>query len=162
MMLPVTTYHDLINQVVKLYFGFCEAASAAYQMGPYSGAKRSILLFLREREAATLEELAQEFRDPAHASYGPTIVQEMIQQGWLMVFPMAATKRVRLTPEGAERAQNIFDHEQKLISQLPPGMSAADLKLIVQGLQALKPLSEISAGFDSGGTEPSTGKARAA
>lgn len=162
MIVPVTTYHDLINEVVRLYFGFCAAATAAYQMGPYSGAKRSILLFLRTHESATLQELVQEFKDPAHTIYGQAILQEMMQQGWLMAFPMAMMTRVRLTPAGVAQAQAIFDHEKRLVELLPQGITGSDLMQVVQTLQRLTPITKALTDQSPSDHKVSDDKARAA
>ncbi|MCX6128185.1 MAG: hypothetical protein NTX25_03865 [Proteobacteria bacterium] len=133
---------DFFNQVARLYFELNQRAEEAYKMGPYSGAKRTILLILSQRGEAYADDLAQEFADPALSTQGPMIIVEMAKSGLIQAEYRQGRTLLKLTESGQKKCQDIVKYEALFAAHLPSDLSVADLRKAANTMKQFRQISE--------------------
>ena len=118
---------DFINHVVDLYFELCLRAETEYQMGPHSGAKRSVLLFLKQHGSCYSDELFKAFSDPAAPSYGATMIGELSQSCLVRLEYDGSRALLELTELGVQRCREIREQEAEIAKSLSPLLSMSDI-----------------------------------
>jgi|GEM_PF-7027307 len=129
---------DLITETARLYFELCQLAKITYEMGQFSGAKRTILLFLGQQGSVEAEDLAHEFPDPAQAQVGSKIIFELNQSGLVKIDLRQGHTFFSLTEAGQEKVQEIIKHESALIKQLPSDLTVAELRKTLRSMESFR------------------------
>jgi DNA-binding MarR family transcriptional regulator len=137
---------DLITEAAKLYFELCQLAESSFDMGPYSGAKRTILLHLAQKSSAQLSDLADEFKDPAQSVIGTKIISEMAQSGLILLIKTEAPQgypHVSLTEAGQAKVREIIKYESSLAKHLHSELSLAELRKTLKTMEAFRESMEV-------------------
>ncbi len=129
---------DLITETARLYFELCQLAKITYDMGQFSGAKRTILLFLGQQGSVRADDLAHEFPDPAQAQVGSKIVSELQQSGLIKIDLRQGHPYLSLTQTGQEKVHEIIKYESALIKQLPSELTVAELRKTVKTMESFR------------------------
>ncbi len=129
---------DLITETARLYFELCQLAKITYDMGQFSGAKRTILLFLGQQGSVQAEDLAHEFPDPAQAQVGSKIIFELQHSGLVKIDLRQGHTFLSLTEAGQEKVHEIIKHESALIKQLPSELTVAELRKTLKTMETFR------------------------
>jgi hypothetical protein len=129
---------DLITKTAKLYFELCQVAEAQYQMGPHSGAKRTILLYLNQRGSSLADELWDQFPDPSLRDLGPKIILEMVESRWISTERQRGRVVLLLTELGRAKVEQIIKREAMLASELPPELNIGELRRAIKTIETFQ------------------------
>jgi len=126
---------DLITRTAKLYFELCQLAEAQYQMGPHSGAKRTILLYLNQKGPVVAEDLWEQFPDPSLRGRGAQLIMEMVQSRWISTEHQRGQALLMLTDHGRAKVEDIIKREAQLAAELPPELNMGELRRAMKTLE---------------------------
>ncbi len=129
---------DLINKTARLYFDLCQIAEETYQMGPYSGAKRTILLYVNQRGTCFADEIYTVFPDPLLAKDGAKIILDLAQSRYLTTEYQQGRPLLTLTDAGRAKVQEIVQREAKLVKDMPEELQVGELRRMAKTLELFR------------------------
>ncbi len=130
---------DFMTQTAKLYTTLCRLAEQTYKMGPHSGVKRTLLVYLNEHGPSSLKKLMHDFPDPnLQLGSGQKILQEMLAEQTIDMHYSAGHTRLSLTERGREKVRWIFQLEAQLQNELQMSLRGQDIRSCTRQLEHIQ------------------------
>jgi hypothetical protein len=129
---------DIMTKTAKLYFEICQLAELTYQLGPFSGAKRTILLFIHQRGPVFVDDLAREFSDPTQSDGGAQLIKDLAQSRLLSTNTLQGRLQLRLTEAGQSKVSEIKKREASMAAQMPAELNVAEIRKAVRTMEQFR------------------------